>query len=85
MDTGVFKHRTKTLGIRVIHLVAVLPASITVDVIARQLIKCSTSVGANYRGACRARSTADFIAKLKIVEEECDESMYWFEVIVEAG
>jgi four helix bundle protein len=85
MDTGEFKNRTKAFGIWVINLVAALPSSISVYAIARQLVKCSSSVGANYRAACRARSTADFIAKLKIVEEECDESMYWLEVIVEAG
>ena len=84
MDTGEFKQRTKNFGIRTIRLVAALPSSSIVPVIARQLVKCSTSVGANYRAACRARSTADFIAKLKIVEEECDESLYWFKVIVEA-
>lgn len=85
MDTGEFKDRTKAFGIRVLRLVAALPDSIIVPVIARQLVKCSTSVGANYRAACRARSTADFIAKLKICEEEADESLYWLEVIVEAG
>ncbi len=85
MDKGEFKQRTKAFGIRVIRLVAALPSSTIVPVIAQQLVKCSTSVGANYRAACRARSTADFIAKLKIVEEECDESLYWLEVIVEAG
>ncbi len=84
MDTGEFKDRTKAFGIRVIRIVAALPDSIIVPVIARQLVKCSTSVGANYRAACRARSTADFIAKLKICEEEADESLYWLEVIVEA-
>lgn len=50
-----------------------------------QLLRCGTSVGANYRAACRAKSTADFIAKLGIVEEEADESIYWIELLVEAG
>ena len=53
-------------------------------VITRQLIRSGTSVGANYRSACRARSHADFIAKLGIVEEECDESLYWMEMLVES-
>jgi four helix bundle protein len=50
----------------------------------RQLIKCSTSVGANYRAACRARSRSDFLAKMGIVEEECDESVYWMEMLIES-
>src|SRR5262249_15113534 len=54
-------------------------------VLGRQLLRSGTSVGANYRSACRARSKADFIAKLGIVEEECDESLYWMELLVNAG
>jgi len=50
-----------------------------------QLIRCGTSPGANYRAACRARSRADFVAKMKIVEEELDESLYWLELLVESG
>ena len=53
--------------------------------IGKQILRSATSIGANYRAACRARSTADFIAKLKIVEEEADESAYWLEIMVEAG
>ena len=55
------------------------------DVLARQLLRAATSIGANYRAACRGRSTADVIAKLGIVEEETDEALYWLEVLVEAG
>jgi four helix bundle protein len=55
------------------------------QVMGRQLMRCGTSVGANYRAACRARSHADFIAKLGIVEEECDESLYWMELLIESG
>jgi four helix bundle protein len=51
----------------------------------QQLLRCGTSVGANYRAACRARSRADFVAKMKIVEEECDEAVYWMELLVETG
>ena len=51
----------------------------------KQLLRCSSSVGANYRSACRARSKADFINKLKTVEEEADESLYWMDFLVEAG
>ncbi len=57
----------------------------TCGIIRDQLLRAATSVGANYRAVCRARSLADFIAKLKIVEEECDESLYWLELLIEAG
>ena len=80
-----FKVRTKQLGLRVIRLVGSLPRNPTNDVIGRQLLKSATSVGANYRAACRARSQAEFCAKLGIVEEEADETIYWLEVLVEAG
>ena len=62
-----------------------LPQNQTAKVIENQLLRCGTSVGANYRAACRAQSPADFVAKMAIVEEECDESIYWMELIVEAG
>ncbi len=53
--------------------------------IGKQLLRCGTSVGANYRAACRAKSNADFINKLAIVEEEADESMFWIELLMETG
>lgn len=53
--------------------------------IGRQLVRCATSIGANYRAASRPRSAADMIAKLKLVEEECDESLYWLELLVDLG
>ncbi len=62
-----------------------LPKNRTADVIIRQLLRCVTSVGANYRAACRAKSSADFIAKMAIVEEEADESAYWMELLAESG
>ena len=78
--------RTKAFALRVITAVHALPANDYVsDVLGRQLLRCGTSVGANYRAACRAKSTSDFINKLKIVEEECDESIYWMELIVESA
>ena len=73
MDPNDFKRRTGALAIRVIRLVEALPKSTVGHVIGKQLLRCGTSVGANYRAACRARSRPDFIAKMKIVEEECDE------------
>ncbi len=79
------KRRTKSFALRVIKLVEALPKTRTADVIGRQLLRCGTSVGANYRAAARARSTADFIAKMGIVEEEADESLYWMELLVESG
>ena len=84
MDAEEFRGRTKTFALRVIRLVEALPKSRTADVLGRQLMRCGTSVGANYRAACRARSPKDFIAKMAIVEEECDEAIYWMELLVEA-
>jgi four helix bundle protein len=84
MNEQEFKQRTKQLGLRVIKLVSSLPKNTVSEVIGKQLIRSRTSVGANYRAACRARSTADLIAKLRIVEEEADECLYWMELIVEA-
>lgn len=77
--------RTKRLSVRVIRLVESLPKNKTSDILGRQLLRSATSVGANYRAACRAKSTADFINKLAIVEEESDESIYWIELLVESG
>ena len=77
--------RTKQLALRVIRLVESLPKNKTTNVIGGQLLRSATSVGANYRAACRAKSTADFINKLAIVEEEADESIYWIELLVETG
>src|SRR5262249_30173813 len=79
------KVRTKAFALRIIKLVESLPPSRTADVIGKQLLRCGTSVGANYRASCRARSQADFIAKMGIVEEEADESVYWMELLVESG
>jgi len=84
MDEQEFKKRTKQLALRVIELVEELPRRGTADVLGRQLVRAGTSVGANYRSACRGKSTADVIAKLAIVEEEADETIYWLELLVEA-
>jgi four helix bundle protein len=79
------KARTKRFSLEVIHLVESLPKTITAGILGRQLLRAGTSVGANYRTACRARSAADFVAKMGIVEEEADESIYWMELLCEAG
>jgi four helix bundle protein len=84
MNEQSFKDRTKRLGLQFIELVEELPKTRTADVIGRQLLRSGTSIGANYRSACRGRSTADVIAKLRIVEEEADESIYWLELLVES-
>ncbi len=77
------KNRTKRFAIDCWALCAKFPKSREYDAFCRQLIRCSSSVGANYRAACRAKSEADFINKLKIVEEEADESMYFLEIFLE--
>jgi four helix bundle protein len=77
--------RTKQFALRVIKLVGELPRTIEGRAIASQLMRSGTSVAANYRAACRARSKPEFIAKLGTVEEEADESAFWLELIVDAG
>jgi four helix bundle protein len=79
------KIRTKKIGLEVIKLVDELPNKPSAWAIAKQILRCSTSIGANYRAACRAKSSADFINKLKIVEEEADETQYWLEVLEESN
>jgi four helix bundle protein len=78
------KMRTKIFTLRVLKLVAALPNSVAGRTVGGQLARAGSSVGANYRAACRARSKPDFISKLGIVEEEADESAFWLEVIVES-
>jgi four helix bundle protein len=79
------KMRTKTYALRVIRVVQALPRSDVARELGNQLLRAGTSVGANYRAACRGKSRADFINKLKIVEEECDESLFWMELLVDGG
>ena len=76
------KDRTQNFALRIMAFVETLPRSRTADVIGRQLLRSATSVGANYRAACRGKSKADFIAKMGIVEEEADECSYWLELLV---
>jgi len=85
MDEKTFKTRTKKLAVAIIKQMDNLPHSRAGDVIARQIIRSGTSIGANYRAATRAKSTADMINKLKIVEEEADETQYWLELLAETG
>jgi four helix bundle protein len=75
------QQRTKNFALRVLKLIAYLPNSIGGRILANQLARSGTSVGANYRAACRARSRAEFASKLGTVAEEADESLYWLELI----
>lgn len=79
------KDRTKRFALQVIRICRTLPRSQEGVIIVRQLLRSSTSVGANYRAVCRARSTADFVSKLGIVLEEADETLFWIELLVESG
>ena len=81
MNEQEMKQRTKQFALDVLQLVSLLPRTIEGRIIANQLGRSGTSVGANYRAACRAKSKADFVSKLAIVEEESDESCYWLELI----
>ena len=79
------KRRTKSYALETIRIVKELPRGRTEDTLANQLLRSGTSVGANYRSACRGKSVKDFISKMGIVEEEADESVYWLEILVDSG
>jgi four helix bundle protein len=81
MDKRELQDRTKQFALRVLNLVDALPRSAAGRAISSQLVRAATSVGANYRSACRARSRAEFAAKLGVALEEADESLYWLELI----
>ena len=85
MDKFELKARTKRFAIDIMKLVEKLPSNRSINVLVNQLLRSSSSVGANYRSACKGKSTADFINKIIIVEEEADESLYWLELIEESG
>ena len=84
MTPDELKRRTRAFALRVIRLAESLPRTRSADVLGRQLLRSGASVGANYRAACRARSNADFIAKMSIVEEETDETIYWMQLLIDA-
>lgn len=77
------KNRTKAYANRVVKLCSALPENWIARTLGKQLLRSGTSVGANYRAVCRAKSNPDFINKLRIVEEECDESLFWMELLVD--
>jgi four helix bundle protein len=79
------KKRTKLFALMILKLVEELPNTKAGQTIGNQIIRSGTSVAANYRSACRSRSTADFISKVTVVEEECDETLFWLELIAESN
>jgi four helix bundle protein len=83
MTNEQLKSRTKKFSIMVIDLVEKMPSTISTRVILNQIVKSATSVGANYRAVCRARSDREFVAKMNIVLEEADETLFWLEIIIE--
>jgi len=85
VSTADLKARTKYFALRVMKLVDALPRTIQGRATANQIIRSATSVAANYRAACRARSRAEFIAKIGVVEEEADETAFWLELIIDSG
>lgn len=84
MDRNEMMLRTREFALRVVKLWQALPQRGDAAVLGKQLLRCGTSVGANYRAACHAKSAADFVAKLKICEEEADEAEYWMDLLVAA-
>ena len=81
MDKQDLQRRTRIFALAVVRLAGELPATYAAQVLGKQLLRCGTSVGANYRAACHAKSKADFLSKLKICEEEADESCYWLDLL----
>ena len=84
MDSKDLKDRTKRFAVDAIRLASSIPDTIAGRIVANQFIKSATSVAANYRATCRARSKAEFVSKLHIVLEEADESVFWLEIMDEA-
>jgi four helix bundle protein len=85
MNSGDLKKRLKLFALRIIRLSEKLPNNNAGDTIGRQIIRSGTSPGANYRSACLGKSDRDFLNKLKMVEEELDETAYWIELLIESG
>jgi four helix bundle protein len=78
------KQRTKHFAIRIISLYRPLPKTEEAQITGRQILRCGTSVAANYRATCRARSRTEFIAKIGVVVEEADETVFWLELLMES-
>src|ERR1700761_7554172 len=84
MDKTILKKRAQKFAVDVIRFIEASSNTRSFNVLANQLLRSSTSVGANYRSACKGKSTADFINKITICEEEADESIYWLDLMIEA-
>jgi len=80
-----FKVRPKAFALRVIKVVDALPRDTVAKTLGHQLLRSGTSVAANYRASVRAKSSADFVSKMGTVEEECDESLFWMELLIDSG
>src|SRR4026207_1296703 len=85
MNPDELKTRTRRFAVRVFRLAESLPETPTARVIRNQILRCGSSVGANYRAACRAKSKTRFVSKLGTVEEEADETIYWMELLIDTG
>ena len=85
MDAGELQRRTKAFALRIIKLAGVLPNTTAGRAIAAQILRSGTAVAANYRATCRARSKAEFRAKIGVVEEEADETALWLELLADSG
>ncbi|GAB2691141.1 four helix bundle protein [Mucilaginibacter koreensis] len=85
MDKIELQNRTKKIAVDILNFVKSLPSDRSTSVLINQLVRSSTSIGANYRSACKGKSTADFNNKIIIVEEEADETIYWLELIEESA
>ena len=79
------RDRTRDFAVRIVEMADHLPRRLSTEILAKQLIRCATSVGANYRAACRARSHSEFVSKMQIVQEEADETQYWLELLYRIG
>lgn len=85
MDARELRERTLEFGLRIVRLCQYLQGHPVAEVLGKQLLRCGTSVGANYRAASLAENSADFVSKIKICEEEADESIYWLELLMRSG
>lgn len=77
------RDRTKTFAVRIVKMFRSLPRAVDAQVLGKQVLRCGTSIAANYRAACRARSRAEWIAKIGVVVEEADETVFWLEMLVD--
>lgn len=82
---GILRDRTKAFAVRIVKLYRSLPRTVDAQVLGKQVIRCGTSVAANYRAACRSRSRAEWLARIGVVVEEADETVFWLEMLVDCG